>query len=378
MKKLRTLLSCALIAALTLPLGAQPYEVRSAILASSFDLDGEAADADQVVTVVVVTDSTSFTVAADPDICRLVDVTVVDANSTITAGTLTIDGFDCWGYPLRATYAMAGGSGVRTGTVVDAGAASPKKASGAFFSDVTTVVSGVLTGEEAVVDTITVGYTGNSPKGWVSYGQQTATPSGARWVDLFGSFGNGACLVKNGAATTDITAVSATTTACFQNVVVGDMLIFNVSGEMVARTVATRADADTITVNTGVTLPTAGLGFRYKKRYFSTDPQDGFIPVSGFESVTFVVQVDVNANTGGVISSIECATFNVDGFGVPDIIFEEDTATVASAATGIDITTIDLRLKPQYTHCRASVRFGTGDDADAAPEDIDIVVGFRK
>jgi hypothetical protein len=212
----------------------------------------------------------------------------------------------------------------------------------------------------------------------VLYGQRTSTPSGARWVDVFGSYGNGAVLVKNGALTTDVTAVSASTTAPFENVAVGDMLVFNVSGEMIARTVATRADADTITVNTGIALPTAGLGFRYKKRFFSTDPQDGWIPVGGFDVVTFVVQVDLNANTGGVVSSIECATLAVDGFGVPDVIFEEDTATVASAATGTDTTTIDLHDKPHYTHCRAGIKFGTGDDADAAAEDIDIVVGLRK
>lgn len=375
---LRALVATVLLAALPMAaMAQQPYAARQAVLATSFDLDGEAADADQVVASATLADSTSYTIAANPDICRLVDVTITDADSSITAGLLTVVGTDCWGYPLTATFTFAaGGSGVKTLTVIDSDSANPKKASGAFFKTVTTVSNGVLTGE-GVGDAITVGYTGNSPKGWVLYGQQTATPSGGRWVDVFGSYSS-QVLVKNGAATTDVIAVSASTTAPFENVAVGDMLIFNVSGEMIARTVATRADADTITVNAGVTLPTAGLGFRYKKRFFSTDPQDGWIPVSGFDVFTSVVQVDLNANTGGVVSSIECATLAVDGFGVPDVIFEEDTATVASAATGTDITTVDLRLKPQYTHCRAGIKFGTGDDADAANEDIDIVVGLRK
>lgn len=366
-----------LCGAVTLSAQPAPYSARYAILASNFDLDGEAADTAQVVADTLIVDSTSYTIAADPDICRLVDVTITDTDSGISAGTLTVDGFDCWGYPLRATFAMNGGTGVRTGTVADFSAASPKKASGAYFSDVTSASNGLVTGE-GVGDNVKVGYSTNSPKGWVLYGQQTVTPLGGRWVDIFGGFGTEACLVKNGAATTDITAVSASTTTCMQNVAVGDMLIFNVSGEMVARLVATKADSDTITVNAGVALPTAGLGFRYKKRYFSTDPQDGFIPVAGYDSVTFVVQVDANANTGGVITSIECATLTVDGLGVLDVIFEEDTATVASAATGTDITNIDLRLKPQYTHCRAGIKFGTGDDADSAPENIDIVIGLRR
>lgn len=362
----------------TVPLAAQvPYAARQATLASNFDLDGEAADDDQVVVDVLIADSASLTIAADPDICRLVDVTVTDADATISAGTLTIDGFDCWGYPLRVTYALTGGSGVRTGTVVAAGTGNVIRASGAFFSDVTTAVNGVITGE-GVGDNQKIGYTTAPPKGWAMYGQYTSTPSGTRWVDIFGSYAVNV-LVKNGALTTDVTAVSASTTAPFQNVAVGDILIFNIAGEVAYRRVATRADADTITINSGLTVPAAGVNFAYRKRFYSTDPQDGWIPVRGYDVVTFVVQVDLNANTGGVISSIECATITAEGsFGVPDVIFEEDTATVASAATGTDVSTVDLRLKPQYTHCRAGVRIATTDDADAANEDIDIVVGLRK
>jgi hypothetical protein len=55
-----------------------------------------------------------------------------------------------------------------------------------------------------------------------------------------------------------------------------------------------------------------------------------------------------------------------------------DTANVASGATGEDVTTIDLRLTPHYTHCRAGIRLGTGDDGDGALEDVDLVVGLRK
>lgn len=367
------------LAAALLPLAAsaqQPYFARQAVLASSFDLDGEGADDDQVVTDTLIVDSNTYTIAAQPDVCRLVDVTVTDADATITAGTLTILGVDCWGYALVATYSLNGGSGVRTGTVVAADSANPKKASGAYFSIISSVSNGVVTGE-GVGDNLRVGYTSNSAKGWPMYGQQTATPSGGRWIDVFGSY-LVRVLIKNGGATTDVVAVSASTTAPFENVAVGDMLILNVNGEIFYRKVATRADADTITVNTGVTIPAAGVTFSYRKRFYFSDPQDGWIPVSGFDVATFMVQVDANASTGGVVSSIECATFTTDYFGVPDVIFEEDTATVATGAVGTDITTIDFRLKPNYTHCRASVRFGTGDDADAAPEDIDITVGLRK
>lgn len=375
MRTLRKLLAVLLLPALAF--AQTPYTQRVVTLASSFDLDGEAADDDQVVVSATITDSTSYTIAANPDVCRLVDVTVTDADSSITAGTLTVVGTDCWGYPLTATFALAGGSGVRTGTVTDTGgAASPKKASGAYFATVTSVSNGVVTGE-GVGDALKVGYTSNSAKSWPMYGKLTTTPSGRRWVDVFGKYQVNV-LVKNGAATTDVIAVSAATTAPFENVTAGDMLFFNLSGEVFMRRVATKTDADTITVNQGITIPAAGVNFYYQKRWFLADPEDGWIPVAGYDVVTFGIQVDANVNTGGVVTSIECAVFGAEDPATPDYIIEEDTATVASTATGSDTTTIDLRLKPHYTHCRAGVKFGTGDDADAANEDIDIVVGFRK
>jgi hypothetical protein len=184
--------------------------------------------------------------------------------------------------------------------------------------------------------------------------------------------------VKNGAAQTDVVTVVAAA-APFANVAVGDLLIFNISGEQFLRRVATRADANNITVATAVPLPTTGVTFSYQKFFFSTDPQDGWIGVGGYDVFTVLFQVDANADTGGVVSSIECAMRTIDGPNVvPDLVFEEDTATVASGSTGSDTTSIDLRLKPHYTHCRAGIKFATGDDGDGANENIDIVVGLRK
>jgi hypothetical protein len=371
--KLRTLFAAAVLLLAAPALAQSPYSARQAILASTFDLDGEAADDNQIVEAVdVEDDKDDYVIAAQPDVCRLIDVTVTDADSSITDGTLTITGTDCWGKALVATYTFAaGGSVVLSGAVADAA-----QASGAYFASVSEVATGTLTGE-AAGDQIEVGYISNSANSFPMYGRLSSLPSGRRSVDPFGTY-DVPVLVTNGAATTDVIAVSASTTAPFENVSVGDLLVFNVNGEQITRRVATRTDADTITVNAGVTLPAAGRTFSYRKLYFLADPQDGWIAVTGYDVVTFMVQVDLNANTGGVISSVQCATAAVDGSGAMDIVFEEDTATVASAATGTDTTTVDLRSKPHYTHCRVGVRFGTGDDADAAAEDIDIVVGFRK
>lgn len=340
-------------------------------LAITYDLDGEAADADQVVASATLADATSYTIAANPDTCRLVDVTITDADSSISAGVLTVVGTDCWGAPLTTTFTFAaGGSGVKT-LVVSSG-----KASAAYYATVTSVSNGALTGE-GVGDALTVGYTANSVSGWPLYGRFDTTPSGLRYVDVFGVYTMNR-LVKNGAATTDITTVTASA-GPFTNVRAGDLIAFNVSGEILWRRVTTRTDANNIIVNTGVTLPTTGVTFAYKHFLFTTDPQDGWIPVTGFDTFTVAVQVDANASTGGVISSIQCGSRTVDSAAItPDFVVEVDTATVATGATGTDTTTVDLRNTPHYTHCRAGIRFGTGDDADAAAEDIDIMVGMRR
>lgn len=370
-------IATALLALLpTLGVAQQPYQARTAILASSFDLDGEGVDADQVVAVATFADSTTFTIAAQPDVCRLIDATVVDANASISAGTLTIVGTDCWGAPLTVTYAAAGGSGVRTGTVTATGSASPIKASGAYFATITSVISGVLTGEGGAGDTLTVGVAAQA-RSWPMYGRAVTTPGGKRWVDVFANY-DVPQLITNGAATTDIVAVSASTTAPFESVAVGDLLILNVAGEMYVRRVASRADADTITVSAGVTIPAAGVNFSYKKRWYFADPQDGWIPVRPYDVIDFMTQVDSNTDTGGVVANVECAQFGVENLGVPDTLVEVNSATVATTTSGTSTTTIDLRLLPHITHCRAGLMFGTTDDDDTGIEDIDMVFGVRQ
>jgi hypothetical protein len=330
-----------------------------------------------VVASVQLADAGNYTIAANPDVCRLVDITITDADSSISAGTLTVVGTDCWDYPMRATFTFAaGGSGVKTLTLAAFDSANPIRASAAYFKTVTAVTNGALTGE-AAGDLLIVGYTSNSQTGYPLYGTYKSMPSGRRRVDPFDSYEVN-CLVKNGAATTDVVAVSASTTACFTNVAVGDLVTFNVSGEIITRKVASRADADTITVNAGVTIPTAGVNFFYKKFFFSTDPIDGWIPVAGWDTVVTAFEVDANVATGGVTSVIECATFLTSDPPGSEVEVQVDTANVASGAAGEDVTTVDLRLNPHYTHCRAGVKLGTGDDGDGANEDVDLVLGLRR
>ena len=331
----------------------------------AFDLDGEAADPDQIVTAANgdLLDSTNFVLTADPDVCRLVDMTVTDANSTISAGALTVVGTGCFGEGRTCSFTFAsGGSGVKVLTCTDG--------EGAYFKTVTSVTTGVLTGEGgAGVDFMSLGYTSNSVNGWAINGRIKPTgPNGEQGVDPWGNFEVPKKVTTAGAASTTLAGVVATDDP-FDRVSVGDTLILNVSGYVYERSVTAKASADSITLDQTVTVPAAGVTFRYKKLYYSTNPADDMsFGVVNYKALMLLWSVDANVNTGGVVTSFQCTYDYANNPGALWTVV--DTATTNSGATQVPLpVSINLALFP-YNRCRFGLRFGTGDDADAANEDI--------
>lgn len=380
--KLRTFVALAALLALPALTTAQDqrYYQKRAPLAYQWDLDGEAADDDQVVTAAngALTDSKTFTKTADPDTPRLVDITVTDADSSITAGVLTLVGTDSLGYAKTCTHTFTGaGSGVKTLVCTDG--------TGAYFATISSITTGVLTGEGAG-DVVIVGYTSNSANGWGMWGKLvSAGPSGEHAVDPFGSTTVALPITTSGALSTTVTSVGSN--GAFTNVQAGDLLLFEVSGSSYERKVTARASADSITINSpGVVIPAAGVTFAYKRFYFSSNPADLVaVPVTGFESASFVWGVLANADTGGVVAKLECAP---KGPGFPISTWTEmilPVATIASGATtvatggsgGVSLLGehVDTRTTG-YDYCRMGFRFGTGDDADASPEQITVTVSL--
>jgi hypothetical protein len=362
---MRKLFVFALVALFPLVAAAQPTEVSRATLATAWDLDGEAADADQVVTAANgdLLDSKTFTITAQPDTCRLVDMTVTDADSSITAGAITLVGTGCLGEARTCSFTFAaGGSGVKSFVCTDGHLA--------YFSAISSITTGVLTGEGgAGVDLCTIGYTSNSVNGWPMYGRvSNVDGASTRSVDPFGYFDVPVRVTTSGAASTTLAAVTASSEP-FANVAVGDLIILQFGGKSYERKVTARASADSITLSSAVTIPAAGQPFRYKKFYFSTNPGDLlYIPVHGFRTALIDWSVDANANTGGVVMLLECTQERVE-FPAARWV-QVQTTTVASAGTQANTSeSIDLSLLP-YSHCRIGFRFGSGDDADVAAEDI--------
>lgn len=351
----------------------EPVRVDRLTLANAFDLDGEAADDDQIVTSADLLDSTTFTVAAQPDSCRLVDITVTDANSSISAGTMTIVGTGCLGEAKTCSFTFAsGGSGVKTLTCTDGYSA--------YLASVTSVTTDALTGEGgAGVDTVKVGYTSNSVNGWPMYGRLVGPDAaGQLRVDPFGRFPVPLLITTSGSLSTTVTDVNGSDDA-FSRVAAGDLLIVKVGGIEYERKITAKASADSITINQGLNIPSAGVTYAFKKAYFSTNPADQMVvPVGGYKTATFWWSVDANANTGGLVTLLQCTTNSPEYPTAHWTTLTQTTSTVASGATqGDTYESINLSLLP-YQWCRLGFRFGTGDDADAAAEDINLSVVLVK
>lgn len=361
---------------LVLPVAADnTVRVESYLLASSWDLDGEGADVDQVIEAVAIIDNGSvtgedYTIAAQPDTCRLLDLTIVDTD--ITAGSITVTGTDCWGDALVAAFAFTAGddTGVQTLTV------SSGSASGAYFKTVTEVETGTMTGESD--ETFALGYSTGPPAQYPMYGARRYSFTGpigtnpGRYIDPAGTYGVDLEVTTSGSASTTLTSVDSE--GSFTNVAVGDILILKQGDYYVERKVTARASANSVTLNASVNIAAAGVPFRYRKFWVFADPYDGWVQVNGWDAVAYLMDVDANADTGGVVSDVVCAALG------PTYEPQEqvDTDTVASGSTGEAVTSIDLRLAPFYTHCRFGIAFGTNDDADAADEDINIAIGLRR
>lgn len=342
--------------------------------AIAFDLDGLGVDVDYNVLATQLTDSkVDYTISAQNEVCRINSVTVTDADGSVTAGVATITGTDCWGDPLVCSTNVTGGSGTKTLTKVSGQAAT------CAFKTITTVETGVLTGEGGAADTMSVGYPAISGYVYPVMGVRQSSGTGQRFINPFKTGIANGFVTVNGTALAEHTAVDG---GPFQNLAIGDLVYLTFNGKTFERRLVAVASDDAATMDAA--LPSAiapstteAVRMEYKKRYLFREDTDGWIPVRGSEAAYIIVDVDANANTGGVISSVECITEDDLESMAPENIIQVDTDTVATGATGTNATSIDLRLTP-FTHCRAGVQFGTGDDADAAAEDINIITMVSK
>ena len=369
---MRKLIFLALAVALAFPLlgHTQPAvdQVQRTTLMSAFDLDGEAADNDQVIAATALVDNgtsvanANWTILAQPDTCRLLDLTIVDTD--LTVGNITVAGTGCLGEAKSCTFAFTAGdnTGVNTLTCSDK--------QGAYFSNVATVTTDLMTGESN--ETFALGYTSNSVNGWPMYGRRMQMGLFAG-VDPFGWYDVARPVTTAGVSYTIVVGVNAADDP-FAGLAVGDLLIFQIGGQSYERKITTYTSADQVTINQEINIPAAGIPFRWKKMFFSTNPQNiMYIPVSGYRTALLDWSVDAVADTGGIVTLFQCTQERVE---FPTARWVQlSTTTVATGGTqGNTSESVNLELLP-YTYCRFGIRHGTGDDADGgANEDINATV----
>ena len=343
-------------------------------LAIAYDMNGEAADDDQIVEGPdALTDSATFTLDAQPDTCRVVNITVVDGDSSLSAGVLTVTGTDCYGDTQTCTFTFAGGgSGVKALTYGTGNGAT------CAFATVTSVTTGVLTGEGGA-DTVEVGYTANSAYTYPIFGIRTVQ-GGRRFIDPFKSEPGRDTITING------TAVASARTAdggAFQNLAAGDLIYIKVGNNEYERILASVTNDDAAVLgeaipedpnDASVLNTTSEYKFRYKKFYKLVESTDAWVPVRGREAFYSVVEIDGCSATGGCTTSVECTTANSATETIGSNV-QVDTDNVADTATGEPTTSVDLRLAP-FQYCRVGVKFGTGDTSGA--ENIDIYALISK
>lgn len=115
-------------------------------------------------------------------------------------------------------------------------------------------------------------------------------------------------LVKTSGSSTTISAVTASTNP-FAGLAVGDVLYLNAPDgagtPQTKRVIATYSSADSVVVDTAVTIPAAGTTFGYKRRTGGTADTDGWFTVSGYASVTTILGA-ATVNATSIDMALEC------------------------------------------------------------------------
>lgn len=180
--------------------------------------------------------------------------------------------------------------------------------------------------------------------------------------------------VETVGSSTTITAVTALSEP-FDDVSVGDVLVFSVNGTPTMRTVVTNADADTVTVDEAIDLSAgAGFTFSYWQPACGTAATSGWITVRGWPNVQMTVAyLQGDLDTLDVV--FECRDQTPDhnivqvypgasstcGFGAlaTNVCTFTTAGTLPAASLTVSLTS------NQYEACRVGLKYGSADASDA-------------
>jgi hypothetical protein len=353
MNKLRAFLAGAILLVAPLTAVAQTRQQKSFPIVLGYDLDGAAASATAVVNTATAADSTTFTIAAQPDACRPLLLTITDANASITAGTLTVVGTDDNGnYKTTVfTFAAAGSTTSALGT----------------YCSVVSVITGVLTGEGGGADTLSVGTTGAAPYQYpIAWGSPLVLNTSST-ADTHQAFQPNAAfqwaktsplaLVKtttaNAVALTSFTASSG----AFTLIGVGDIILVRDDKDRpVTLGVIAKADNDNITVDRPVTILRAtGINYSFRRLKTGSGTYSGWFTTAPWQYFTIIVDVVQLVGTGGINVQVECTTFDV----LTPVIISTLSPNITVVGTQAFVFSA-----PHGDACRVGLQWATNDDAN--------------
>lgn len=185
-------------------------------------------------------------------------------------------------------------------------------------------------------------------------------------------------ITTSGASSATVTSVNSD--APFADVSIGDLLFFAVPAQVGAaervvqyvRYVSDKASSDSITIDSAVTVPAAGVGFTWWKFNAGTATSAGWFDVGNATGLTIQLNIGQISVTGGIDYSLECGISPWPG--VLATPFTYDTvATDNLTATG----TTTIAVSEPYTVCRLGLKIGTNDNLDvvanATNDSIDFI-----
>ena len=340
------------LAALLIPALVAAQSVQGTVrltLAADYDLDGAAASTIAIHSADQIADSTNYTIDAQPDAPRLLVVTVVDADSSISACTYTVTGTTADGVVVTATTSLSGGSGSKVlAPVVN-------------FASVTTAGNGVCTGEGGAADTVALGTSGNAGTVYLkTWGKRVPSSQGYNRLDPYTWFQEPKTIKTSGSSVSITSGVASS--GAFTFVQPQDLITFSISGEVFERVVVTKADANNITVDEVVNIVTP-VGYAYKHLLEGPDAENGWMGSQDFSSVSFIFNAEQIGDT--IHEIVQC---RVGGAGSTVVTVLDSTVATA----GIQTQTIDLSLIG-YQACRAGLRFDTNDGGGDAGGELEII-----
>lgn len=185
-------------------------------------------------------------------------------------------------------------------------------------------------------------------------------------------------ITTSGASTT---VNSVNSDSPFNEVSIGDLLFISVPAQtgvteratQYVRYVVDRASANSITVDSNVTLPTAGVGFTWWKFSAGTATTDGWFDMTSVLGATIQIGIAQLSVTGGIDYSIECGAAPWPGVLSPPLTYDQ-VATANLTATG---TTTVVVAEP-YSVCRVGLKIGTNDNLDTITNGANDSIDFTE